>query len=232
MHFRLGHHINLLIQKNRFKLLLLASLMVLVIPAFSGDNFTAELLFFIAMTFLFIQSMVAATDFKSKNKVARYLAVSALIIILWLEPIGLLFNLYDQVKLILLVLFFSFVIGSLLRFIGRSASVNADVIIVVIIIYLLFGIIAGNLSNLFYMYYPNAYHFPESIVKPGFVDFLYFSFITMATVGYGDITPIRSETQTLSYLIAIIGQLYVAIIVAIIVGKYLARNNSNSNSST
>lgn len=229
MKIRINHHINLLIQKNRFKLLLVASLMVLIIPAFSGDNITAELLFFTAMTFLFIQSMVAATNFKSKNRLARYITVSALIIFLWLEPVGLLFNLYSQIRLVLLILFFSFIIVSLLRFIGRSASVNMDVILVVIIIYLLIGIVAGNLSNLLYLYYPNAYHFPDSIVNPGFVDFLYFSFITMATVGYGDITPIRSETQTLSYLIAITGQLYVAIIVALIVGKYLARSTENKN---
>lgn len=226
MQTRLTHHIQRLIQRNRFKLLLLATLLVLVIPAFSGDNFTAELVFFTAMTFLFIQSMVAATDFKSKNKLIRYLAVAALIIILWLEPVGLLFSSYAQTKLILLVLFFSFIIKSLIRFIGKAVSVDVNVVIVVIIIYLLLGIIAGNLSNLFYIYYPQAYQFPESMVNPGFVDFLYFSFITMATVGYGDITPISSETQTLSYLIAIIGQLYVAIVVAIIVGKYLARNNN------
>lgn len=224
------HRVNRLIQKNRFLFLLIASLMVLVIPAFSGDNFTAELLFFVAMTFLFIQSMIAATNFKSRNKQARYIAVLILIAILWLEPMGLLFNFYGQIRLILLVLFFSFIIVSLLRFVAKSASVNTDVIIVVIIIYLLFGIVAGNLSNLFYLHYPNAYHFPESILKPGFVDFLYFSFITMATVGFGDITPLRSETQTLTYLIAIIGQLYVAIIVAIIVGKYLAGNTENKNS--
>lgn len=223
------HSINSLIKKTRFILLLISSLMVLVIPAFSGDNLTAELLFFIAMTFLFIQSMVAATNFRSKMKLTRYIAVVVLIVLFWLEPVGLLFKFYDQVKLILLVLFFSFVIGSLLRFVGRSPTVNNDVIIVVIIIYLLIGIVAGNLSHLFYIHYPNAYHFPESIVKPGLVDFLYFSFITMATVGYGDITPIRNETQTLSYLTAIIGQLYVAIIVAIIVGKYLARNTEHKN---
>lgn len=223
------YHLKSLIQKNRFIYLLIACLMVLIIPAFSGDNFVAELLFFTAMSFLFIQSMVAATNIKSRNKLARYIAVVALIIIIWLGPVGFLFKFYHEIKLILLVLFFSFVIWSLLRFVSRSPTVNSDVIIVVIIIYLLFGILAGNLSNLFYLHYPHAYHFPESIVKPGLVDFLYFSFITMATVGYGDITPIRSETQTLSYLIAIIGQLYVAIIIAIIVGKYLAGNTGNKN---
>lgn len=226
MQTRLTHHIQLLIQRNRFKLLLLATILVLVVPAFSGDNFTAGLVFFTAMTFLFIQSMVAATDFKSKNKLLRYLAVAALIVILWLEPVGLLFSSYAQTKLILLVLFFSFIIKSLIRFIGKAVSVDVNVVLVVIIIYLLLGIIAGNLSNLFYIYYPQAYHFPDYIVEPRFVDFLYFSFITMATVGYGDITPISSETQTLSYLIAIIGQLYVAIVVAIIVGKYLANNQT------
>ncbi len=47
MQTRLTHHIQRLIQRNRFKLLLLATLLVLVIPAFSGDNFTAELVFFL-----------------------------------------------------------------------------------------------------------------------------------------------------------------------------------------
>jgi uncharacterized membrane protein len=73
--------------------------------------------------------------------------------------------------------------------------------------------------------FPNAYRFPETIVRPEFVDFLYFSFVTMTTVGFGDITPTCNETQTLTYLSAVTGQLYVAIVVAMIVGKYIVSNS-------
>jgi len=83
------------------------------------------------------------------------------------------------------------------------------------------GIIGGNLAFLLYDFYPNAFIFPERIAQPTFTDFLYFSFITMATVGYGDITPAIAQTETFAYLLAVTGQLYVAIIIAMLVGKYL-----------
>jgi hypothetical protein len=51
----------------------------------------------------------------------------------------------------------------------------------------------------------------------------------MSTVGYGDITPRIPETQTLAYLIAVTGQLYVAIIVAFLVGKLLIKPNEGKH---
>jgi hypothetical protein len=48
----------------------------------------------------------------------------------------------------------------------------------------------------------------------------------MSTVGYGDITPRIPETQTLAYLMAISGQLYVAIIMAFLVGKFLVHSDN------
>ncbi|MBU1370755.1 MAG: potassium channel family protein [Bacteroidetes bacterium] len=213
------------IQKHRFKLLLLASLMVLLLPAFAGESFLAELLFFVSMTFLFIQSMIAATSLKAGNILLRYAAVVLAILVIWMEPAGYNYPYYSSMKLLFLVLFFGFIIFSLLRFIGKSNKINTNVILVVINIYLLMGIVAGNIANLLYISYPNAYHFPESMIDPNFVDFLYFSFITMATVGYGDISPAISETKTFAYLTAIAGQLYVAIVVAIIVGKYLVKDS-------
>ena len=58
-----------------------------------------------------------------------------------------------------------------------------------------------------------------------FVNFVYFSFITMSTVGYGDITPKIPESQTLAYFISVTGQLYIAIIIAFLVGKSLVHQD-------
>lgn len=94
-------------------------------------------------------------------------------------------------------------------------------LITAIIIYLLIGIVIANLAFLLHFVFPNAYRFPDTIRTPEFVDFLYFGFVTITTVGFGDITPTCHETQALTYLSAVVGQLYVAIVVAMIFGKYL-----------
>lgn len=113
----------------------------------------------------------------------------------------------------------------LIKFIVRSSSVDVNVLITSINIYLLAGIIGASLAMLFYRIYPDAYNFPAYINPPIFVHFLYYSFVTMSTVGYGDITPRIPETQTLAYLLSITGQLYVAIIIAFLIGKFLMQGN-------
>jgi hypothetical protein len=58
------------------------------------------------------------------------------------------------------------------------------------------------------------------------MDFMYFSMITQTTVGYGDITPVNPLVRSLAGLEAVTGQLYVAIIVAWLVGRAIARQGS------
>lgn len=55
--------------------------------------------------------------------------------------------------------------------------------------------------------------------------FVYFSFVTLTTLGYGDITPNNIVVGTATYFEALIGQLYVAIMIARLVGLYSVRNN-------
>ena len=209
------------IDKRRFILLLVATSLALILPAFGGNSFFNNILFVIGMSFLLIQSMIVATTKKTKRVWLRYLIAFTMVCLFWMEPLGVKLFQLDIMKLILIVLFFGFISYLLMKFIRNSPKVNANVIITAINLYLMIGIIAGSLAFLFYKLLPDAYNFPSYITRPDFVSFNYYSFITMSTVGYGDITPRLPQTQTLGYMIAVTGQLYVAIIIAFLVGKLL-----------
>lgn len=71
----------------------------------------------------------------------------------------------------------------------------------------------------------DAFNLPED---PTFYDFIYFSFVTLTTVGFGDITPSSGPSKSLTIMLGIIGQLYTTFLVAIIVGKYLATDTSSN----
>lgn len=55
-----------------------------------------------------------------------------------------------------------------------------------------------------------------------FADLLYFSFVTLASLGYGDIVPVGGMTKTFAYLEAITGQFYLAVMVASLVGVFIS----------
>jgi voltage-gated potassium channel len=54
-------------------------------------------------------------------------------------------------------------------------------------------------------------------------DWLYFSFVTMTTLGYGDITPVSETARTFAYMQAVFGQFYIAILVAGLVSGYITQ---------
>lgn len=58
-------------------------------------------------------------------------------------------------------------------------------------------------------------------------EFMYFSYITLLSIGYGDMTPVSTLAQKVSILIGLIGQMYNVIITAIVVGKYINQINKS-----
>ena len=218
------------VERHRFQLLLASTILVLVLPAASG-GILREILFVTSMCFLLIQSMTVATTGKSKRKWLRYFYVMVMIVLIILEPAGYKSLVFETIRLLNLATFFVLVTIFLIRFMKKSKKVNLNVIIAAINIYLLLGIIAGSLAFLFYKALSGAYNVPDYITEPNFVAFNYYSFVTMSTVGYGDITPRLPQTQTLAYLVAITGQLYVAIVIAFLVGKLLMHPDHENESS-
>ncbi|NOX64262.1 MAG: two pore domain potassium channel family protein [Chlorobi bacterium] len=127
-------------------------------------------------------------------------------------------------------MFFIYVTYSMVRYISQSEFVNEIILLNAINSYLLIGIVGAFLFisvDVGYSYFANAEHALNfnAIVEPSFQDYVYFSFITLTTLGYGDITPIIPVAKSLTIALSLTGQLYLTILVAMLVGKYLSQTN-------
>ncbi len=89
-------------------------------------------------------------------------------------------------------------------------------------IYLLLGFAFATAYQLLHVLHPGAFRIPED-TGASKDTFLYFSFVTLTTMGYGDITPVTGTARMLSVLEAIIGQIYLVVSVSRLVGLYVAQ---------
>ncbi len=95
-------------------------------------------------------------------------------------------------------------------------------------VYLTIGIAFAFLYTTLGLFDSDAFQgkFVDDALSEQLVGYVYFSFITLSTLGYGDITPGNTLTGTFTYLEAILGQLYLAIMMARLVGLYIAKRQS------
>ncbi|MCL5291707.1 MAG: ion channel [Actinobacteria bacterium] len=116
---------------------------------------------------------------------------------------------------LLTAVFFGYLIYMALRFIRTTSGVTADSVLGAICIYLLIGLAWTSLYRLVTLFQWNSFTRVMS-----YSNLLYYSFITLTAVGDGKFKPISSTASTLTILEAITGVLYIATIIALIVGAY------------
>jgi hypothetical protein len=125
--------------------------------------------------------------------------------------------------LICTVIFFGFVVGHLLRFIVLAPRVDLNVLSAGIAGFLMLGLLWMPAYSAIARVNPAAFSAPNEpggggSVK-GFTAF-YFSFATLCTVGYGDITPVSKGARMLAVAEAITGLLYIAVLISRLVSMY------------
>jgi hypothetical protein len=108
-----------------------------------------------------------------------------------------------------------------------------DLIYATICVYLLIGVAWAYVYSVLENIFPGSFNFPLNLLQanPSLNEgrkhltlLFYYSFVTLTTLGYGDITPVTPPAQSLSTLEAIMGQFYIAILVARLVGIYASKN--------
>jgi Ion channel len=115
-----------------------------------------------------------------------------------------------------------------LTYIVRSPRVTLDVMLGAITTYLLVAFAFAALYSLASQLDPQSFRLPEWIergdVEAMRIEMVYFSLVTLATLGYGDILPSSPFTQMLAVLEAVIGQFFIAVLVAWLVGMFISHN--------
>lgn len=153
--------------------------------------------------------------------------------ILWIigliASVGALFPIQQELKTLCVELesIFHFLvlmicIGIILSVVFRSKRITVDGIFAAFVAYLLLAFAFGLIYNFMIVRSPDSFKGALS-TNNHFGDVIYFSLVTIATLGYGDIVPASNAARTIATIEAVIGQFYVAVIVAVLVGLFISQ---------
>ena len=136
------------------------------------------------------------------------------------------------INLIVALLFYLFTTGIAFRTLFTGERIDLNILMGSICVYILVGISWSILYFFESLIHTSAFNgVAETSTKQQFTDLLYYSFVTLSTLGYGDITPVTPIARTLAYIEALFGQFYIAILVASFVGMHITNSQKNSEKS-
>jgi voltage-gated potassium channel len=128
------------------------------------------------------------------------------------------------------VLFRSWTFGCF-RIAFSSGPVDRERLAAALSFYLLLGLIFALIYTVITEFLPGSFHFSVARLADAgarsLSDMVYFSFVTLATLGYGDIVPLSPSVKGLAILEAIVGQMYLVVVVARLVSLY-GRSEGNN----
>jgi amino acid transporter len=136
----------------------------------------------------------------------------------------------DVIGSIAWFLFFAFVTWSEVRGVLKQKEINGETISMAISGYLLMGLTWGVFYVVLFSLHPESFNLGATAPAKGSADIqfafpvlIYFSLTTLSTVGYGDITPLSLQARYAAVAEAIVGQFYLAILVARLVGLQMSQ---------
>jgi hypothetical protein len=212
--------------RHRFGLLLTSLFCLFVLAAFGQHSTYIDELFLANMCFIVVASLY------SVEKITTHFPsfiISGLIVIGG-NFIG--YFIPDQEADLLAaglsLAFLMWVIFMLFFHIFSKHIINLNTIVGAVCLFIIIGIAFGFIYLLIDYFVPNSFHLgiPNNYRgSDAFLDrFFYYSFTTMTTLGYGDITPLSHPARYFSACEALVGQLYLTILLARLVGLHLSQS--------
>lgn len=184
--------------------------------------------FNLLLSFIVLSGILAASD---ERQIIRQLALIGLILIIldWVRSLaaqempGMVLMIYALYSCFITTVTIAIIIG-----VVKSEKVTVNIICGAIAAYLLIGLSGSFLALFLETLAPGAFLAGGAMLpREGLSNALiYYSMVSLSTIGYGDITPNLPVARSLSLAIGLMGQIYLTVLVAMLVGKFLNDKHS------
>jgi hypothetical protein len=214
--------INLSMQKiGQYGLLLLSLCFMIAFRPFLDELVGAVLLADILLTCVLLSGIYALSKTPSALRAACLLAI----VIFLLKIAYYLSGRHDifTLQTALVLLFISQMLLMILKHLLTEREVTSDLIMGGACAFVLLGLIWAYAYYLLEIFQPGSFKAAEQL-GDDIADFVYYSFVTLTTLGYGDMVAISKQARGLTILEAIVGQLYLAIMISRLVSLHIAES--------
>ncbi len=183
----------------------------------------------------FIVNILTGIVLISKKKIQRRVFIVLLFITILTYILSALFEqepeILTYVRFCLLFLFYCLVTLEIIAQVWLSKQVNSNVILGLICGYICLGLLGFFICTSIELVEPGS--FKGLVERQVNIDenregLVYFSYITLLTIGYGDILPATKIARNAAILLGLMGQFYMVILTAIVVGKFINQTNTSS----
>jgi hypothetical protein len=211
---------------NRFLFLLFALIILLVGYPYMPDNQLGAFLGGMMSLLLLVAAIFAVRTHKHALLGASVLALIVVILSVWAFVSGVRGH-----PLVEASFFFFYALTTTVIFVEviKERELTKNIFIGIVCVYLLIGTAFATLYDFVETIHPGSFRF--NAINAGdapmrWRNLFYYSFTTLTTTGYGDVTPASTYAQSLSIIEGIIGVLFIAVFVARLIGMYNQRKKA------
>lgn len=213
--------------KYRFELFSFSLLAILFGSVFIPINIFE----YIFLPLFYLVNISAGIVLISKNRLLTRLYIVILLLSLFVLVGGFIYDFantsFKVLRISIYVIFYVTVTYELIKQVLLSERINKNVIIGLMCGYVCLGLVGFFMFIIIELFAPGSFNGVE--VGQNFSEFseslLYFSYTTLLTIGYGDISPLTPIAQKAALLVGFLGQFYLAILTGIIIGKYISQSS-------
>ncbi len=212
------------IRKRKFSYLTKSLLLLIIAYPYVQGDMGGQIILSLLATLVMIMSVIAVGDKKSHTVIALILAAPWFLLLLLKFPFIPIDNsLLIKDEILFAFLLFAYTTYRIFIHIIKSRDITTEILSASICVYLLIGLTWATLYVIINMFYPGSFVDTDGNAIQDGPDFLFFSYVTLTTVGYGNIEAITDQARSLASIEALCGQLYLTIMVARLVGLHISK---------